>query len=192
MNWHQCSHCLFIRHTVHFRRMYTCRTILRASRFVALAAALMLASCSRADKPSSENDNGNGAPARTGPPSIPPGQSKSKKPNPPGVTGRYHVLVRGDYIGDGNASMSPAALQIDANVKDAAGNPGTLHVSLPVSGGHFAGTGTVMGHSMNIEGRVDAADVKGTERRPVLQIARLVSTFSSSDGHYARIVGGHD
>ena len=176
------THCLFIMPPVHSWRMTLHRSILRPRMAMVLALALGLSACSRpGDDQGSSNSGGSGDG------SITPAIVKSRN-----IGGGYHVKVGGYYTGDGSAAISAGSVVITANVTDERGNPGTLQAQGALANGHFSGSGSVMGHALVIDGRADAADAQGKGKKAVLQIARLVATFASDDGHHGRVAGDHN
>jgi len=78
----------------------------------------------------------------------------------PSASGIYKVIIRGYYSGDGIATVSAGgSVSITANVKDDSGVSGQLIANqISLVGDHFKGTGTVMGGTMQLSGRVEAAD----------------------------------
>jgi len=78
----------------------------------------------------------------------------------PSASGIYKVIIRGYYSGDGVATVSAGgSVSITATVKDDNGVTGQLVANqISLVGDHFKGTGTVMGGSMQVSGRVEAAD----------------------------------
>ena len=126
-----------------------------------------------------------------------------------GTEGMYTITVRGYWSGQGTAVVHAASVDITADVKTDSGATGTLVVQgAALKNGHFVGTGTVMGVSLQIEGRVDAADLTSpttapaTQRRrghnnkhhgpdqAVVTNARIGATFLASSGHAGRVAGG--
>ncbi|MDB5300026.1 MAG: hypothetical protein JWO87_1689 [Phycisphaerales bacterium] len=171
--------------------------MLRAIRPVALAAALMLASC---NEPFTSHSNGEEDDNQ--PPPPPPGQNDPPPPPPPNpapgtdgtpgsVIGAYRIEVGGFYVGHGTGSVGSGSATVDAQVKDDAGQVGAFHAHLTLAHGHFRGTGTVMGYTLTCEGRVDPADAKAN-KAAVLIKPRLVGTFTASNGHHGRIIGQYD
>ncbi len=78
----------------------------------------------------------------------------------PSASGWYKVIIRGYYSGDGWARVADGGMvSINATVKDDSGMSGDLVVAqVGLVGDHFKGTGTIMGASMTVSGRVEAAD----------------------------------
>ena len=78
----------------------------------------------------------------------------------PSASGVYKVIIRGYYSGDGIATVSAGgSVSITATVKDDNGVTGELIANqIGLVGDHFKGTGSVMGGTMQISGRVEAAD----------------------------------
>ena len=78
----------------------------------------------------------------------------------PSASGVYKVIVRGYFSGDGTARVDAGGMvSINATVKDDSGMTGELVVTqVGLVGDHFKGTGTVMGATMTVSGRVEAAD----------------------------------
>lgn len=78
----------------------------------------------------------------------------------PSASGVYKVIVRGYYSGDGVATVTAGgSVSITATVKDDNGSTGQLIANqVSLVGDHFKGSGTVMGGTMTVSGRVEAAD----------------------------------
>jgi hypothetical protein len=78
----------------------------------------------------------------------------------PSASGVYKVVVRGYYSGDGWATVTAGgSVSIVATVKDDNGAGGQLIANqIGLVGDHFKGPGTVMGGTMTVSGRVEAAD----------------------------------
>ena len=78
----------------------------------------------------------------------------------PSASGVYKVIVRGYYSGDGIATVSAGgSVSITATVKDDNGISGQLIANqITLVGDHFKGTGTVPGGTVQVSGRVEAAD----------------------------------
>jgi hypothetical protein len=123
--------------------------------------------------------------------------------NPTGTIadGQYKIIIRGYYSGDGTASVVGGVITIDAAIKDDNGLTGTLHVdSISLVGDHFKGTGTIMGGTTIVSGRVEAADPaaaappKGSNTQDVdtdrvVSDARIGATFKGPFNHQGRIAG---
>jgi hypothetical protein len=114
----------------------------------------------------------------------------------PGVAnGNYTILIRGYYTGEGTATVSGGFVSInDVAVRDNAGRSGTLSAaSLGLVGDHFGGAATVMGMTITVSGRVDAADptVANAAVNPdaIVTDARIGATFVDPHGHAGRVVG---
>jgi hypothetical protein len=92
--------------------------------------------------------------------------------------GTYNALVGGFFKGTGTAEVSDDAININATITTRDGLSGSvIAINLPVEGPYFSGEGMVMGRTLTIRGRVDAA-----------RASRLVATFFVDDGHTGRIV----
>ncbi len=109
------------------------------------------------------------------------------KKTPPGQrTGVYQVWAGGYYSGRGTATVKHKKLSIEIPVTSEAGGSGVLDASnLHIKDNHFSGNGSVMGHSVSINGRLDVPDGVGEE----VQSARMVCNFECDDGHKGRIAG---
>ena len=108
--------------------------------------------------------------------------------------GPYTILVRGYYTGDGSATVGGGFVAIHATVHDDAGHVGTLDApQITMVGDHFSGPARVMGMTITVQGRVDAADpINGTAAAnadAVVTDARVGATFVDSRGHTGRIAG---
>jgi hypothetical protein len=99
----------------------------------------------------------------------------------------YTLKIAGCAQGSGQAQLSGTSLSISASVNQEGCTPGSLVASnLTVDAtSHFRGTGTWLGKSLTIGGRLDDPQEKDTQ----LKASRLVGTFVTSDGSYGRIVG---
>ena len=104
------------------------------------------------------------------------------------VNGSYKVKVAGDFIGGGNVAVGGPNVNINVTVEDLDGNVGRLRAQVNLVENRFAGTGTVMGRPMSIEGRIDPADAPGDR----LRNARIVATFSDDTGRHGRLVGSQN
>jgi len=116
----------------------------------------------------------------------------------PSASGFYKVIVRGYYSGDGTASVTGGgSVSITATVKDDNGIAGQLVVNqVMLVGDHFKGTGTIMGATIQISGRVEAADPappaqKGADPNDpnavaVVKDGRIAATFTV-DGPVKRV-----
>ena len=102
----------------------------------------------------------------------------------PSANGLYKVIIRGYYSGDGVATVSGGSVSITANVKDDGGVSGQLIANqIGLVGDHFKGSGTVMGGTMQVSGRVEAADPNAGR---VVTDARIAATFTV-DGPIKRV-----
>jgi hypothetical protein len=121
---------------------------------------------------------------------------------PATISGAYKILIRGNYTGEGVATVTEGFVTIDANVKDDNGFEGKLTITQAgLVGDHFKGTGTVMGGALTVQGRVEAKDPdpkapgngNGAQNAagadPVVSDARIGATFAGPRGRGGRIVG---
>jgi hypothetical protein len=93
--------------------------------------------------------------------------------------GSYLTTVAGFYNGTGTAEVADDRVTLRAMIATADGRNGELIAyNLVVDGPYFYGTGTLLGDTVQINGRVDAA-----------RASRLLAMFSSGDGKSARVVG---
>jgi hypothetical protein len=93
--------------------------------------------------------------------------------------GNYLTIIAGDFSGSGNAEVKDDKVSINADVLTSDGRSGKFTAnSLTVDGPYFYGVGTVLGETVQVSGRVDAA-----------RASRLVATFAAGDGKAARVVG---
>jgi hypothetical protein len=114
--------------------------------------------------------------------------------------GRYRVtVVVGSLAGGGEASVSGQSVSFSSTVSEDNGKGkgkgkgpksgkkgGSVScASTSMADNRFRATGTALGESVTIVGRVDPPDPAGG----VLRKARLVATFVLSDGTKGRIVG---
>ena len=99
----------------------------------------------------------------------------------------YNILVRGDFVGSGTASVSAGSVQVTANHRFHRHNRNAQRL-LPMVNQRFTGTGNVMGQSIVLSGRVDPAD-SSASKGSVLRSPRLVATFSTSTHRFGRIAG---
>jgi hypothetical protein len=109
-----------------------------------------------------------------------------------GGTDNYSITFAGCLTGKGNATCAGTSLSITGNITDDSGNKGTFTATNLVVDAklHFTGTGTALGQSVSLSGRLDAAP-PGQET--ALKTQRIVCTFTtnkgaSNEGH-GRIVG---
>lgn len=92
--------------------------------------------------------------------------------------GDYKARVVGFYRGAGVASVNNQCVNIRITVEAADGRKGELVLNnLPATGAYFTGSGTMLGQSVKLDGRVDAA-----------RASRLVATFTVADGRTGRLV----
>jgi len=101
--------------------------------------------------------------------------------------GAYTISVAGFAKGEGQATASGSTVSITATVTDEDGNKGSLTASgLAVDAKlHVTGTGTILGQSMTLSGRLDPV----TDKDNSLKTQRLVLTFKTAGGSHGRIVG---
>jgi hypothetical protein len=109
-----------------------------------------------------------------------------------GGTDNYTITFAGCLTGKGNATSTGTSLSITGNVTDDSGNKGTFTATNLVIDAklHFTGTGTALGQTVSLSGRLDAAP-PGQET--ALKTQRIVCTFTtnkgaSNEGH-GRIAG---
>lgn len=107
------------------------------------------------------------------------------KPNPPGTNGAYKIVFAGAYEGRGNAAVGAKSVTITGQVTDATtGAKGNFIASnLSLDGGRFSGSGKVMGFTLQVSGRVEAAD------GGLVSVPRIMCNFCTSAGGNGRIVG---
>jgi hypothetical protein len=108
--------------------------------------------------------------------------------------GWYTVLIRGYYTGDGSAQVNGGSVVVTVKVHDDSGNTGVLSGTFPMVGDHFSGPGSVMGVSITVQGRVDAADpptsgIANADADAIVTDARLGATVVDTRGHTGRIAG---
>lgn len=118
---------------------------------------------------------------------------------PSAISGTYKILIRGNYTGEGVATVSDGFVTITATIKDDNGYQGTLTINQAgLVGDHFKGTGTVMGGALTVQGRVEAKDpdpkagpanTDPNNTDPVVSDARIGATFAGPLGRGGRIVG---
>jgi hypothetical protein len=95
------------------------------------------------------------------------------------MNGSYTTSVVGFYSGSGTAEVKDDKVSLRANVLSNDGRSGELQASnLTVDGAYFYGVGTIMGISVEINGRLDAP-----------RASRLIATLLVADGHGVRVVG---
>jgi hypothetical protein len=93
--------------------------------------------------------------------------------------GSYMTTIAGDFTGTGCAEVRDDKVSITADLLSADGRAGKLVANnLMVDGPYFYGSGTMLGETIQVSGRVDAA-----------RASRLVATISAGNGKAARIVG---
>jgi hypothetical protein len=111
--------------------------------------------------------------------------------------GHYAIYVRGYWSGLGDATVTANTVTITAKVQLSTGQTGSLVISsLPLSASnHFSGTGTVMGVTVNVDGRVQPPDPTagpaGPNNQSVTTNAVLGATLLGG-GHAGRVAGGRD
>ena len=114
------------------------------------------------------------------------GGGSAKKADVPPADASYAISVAGSVTGTGSASLSGGKLTITASVSDYSGNKGTLSITdVTISRGRYTGTGTVLGQSLKVTGRLD--DIPPGD--PQVKTQRLVGTFTIADGTHGRIAG---
>ena len=114
------------------------------------------------------------------------GWKTKKNPKPTEeVQGQYVVRIAGYYTGRGTGSVSGEGVKISATVRDPAGRQYDFQAKgLDVADDRFAGTGSLGGVEVQIDGRLDPRDAKGE----VLKKGRITFTFSAN-GRRARGAG---
>lgn len=113
---------------------------------------------------------------------------------PAAANGSYSILIRGYYTGDGVATVNGGVVFISAKVHDDSGRAGTLSATqITMVGDHFGGPATVMGMTVTLQGRVDAADpTTGNtviDAAAIVTDARMQATFVDPHGHSGRLAG---
>ena len=106
----------------------------------------------------------------------------------PRQSGTFDIVVSGYYSGSGTALANRAAVSIEADVQDDAGNAYKLRaaglVRDPERHNLFRGKGTLGGMDVVIDGRIDAPDRRKSE---VLKAGRIVFTFKVlANGRHGR------
>jgi hypothetical protein len=191
MNKLRSSHGTFMVALVHPSIVRTRFVLVSALWLIAIAGALLLAGCdqpasSSACSPTAAASHDTGGGDHGGGDG---GDDNDHSPPRP-CEGTYNVLIRGDYQGSGTATVSGNAVQITAQVTDSHGTHGTFSFSGPMVNQRFKGTGSMMESTASVSGRVDSID-NSASRGSILKTNRLVSTVSTSSGHFARIAGEH-
>ncbi|MBC8106513.1 MAG: hypothetical protein H7Z14_07985 [Anaerolineae bacterium] len=93
--------------------------------------------------------------------------------------GSYVTILAGSYNGTGMADVKDDKVSIRADVLTSDGRSGRFVANnLMFDGPYFHGLGTIMGETVQVNGRLDAA-----------RASRLTATFTLSDGRAARVVG---
>lgn len=93
--------------------------------------------------------------------------------------GRYVTVFAGSYNGVGVADVKDDKVTIKADVLTADGRAAQFIANnLMFDGPYFSGAGTIMGETVQVSGRLDAA-----------RASRLTATFALTDGSAARVVG---
>ena len=108
-----------------------------------------------------------------------------------GGTDNYSISFAGTLSGKGNAASAGTTLSITGNITDENGNTGTFTATnLTIDAKlHFTGTGTALGMTVTLSGRLDPAP----PQEAALKTQRIVCTFTtkksgSKEGH-GRIAG---
>jgi hypothetical protein len=103
------------------------------------------------------------------------------------AAGTYTVKMAGCMTGTGNAALSGTTLSITGTVSDDAGHKGDFTASnLKVDAKlHFTGTGTALGLTITLSGRLDPSN----PQEAALKTTRVVCTFTTSKDGHGRIVG---
>jgi hypothetical protein len=99
----------------------------------------------------------------------------------------YRIKIAGYMQGSGQAQLSGSSLSLSATVSQDGGSQGAFsanNLTIDASS-HFRGTGTALGQTVTIGGRLD--DPRGNETQ--LKTRRLVGTFFTASGSYGRVVG---
>jgi hypothetical protein len=103
------------------------------------------------------------------------------------AAGTYSVKMAGCMTGTGNATLSGTTLSITGTVSDDAGHKGdftaaNLNVDAKL---HFTGTGTALGLTITLSGRLDPSN----PQEAALKTQRVVCTFTTSNDGHGRVVG---
>ena len=99
----------------------------------------------------------------------------------------YRIKIAGYVQGSGQAQLSGSSLSLSATVSQDGGSQGAFsatNLTIDASS-HFRGTGTALGQSVTIGGRLDDPQENETQ----LKTRRLVGTFFTANGSYGRVVG---
>jgi hypothetical protein len=104
--------------------------------------------------------------------------------------GTYKLTVTGHFSGNGTATVTGTTLSLTAPVKVSGGGSGDLVANdLVIDKGYFKGTGTVMGVTCTIEGRIDLPDAQDAEQDDKqATTGRITGTFKDANGNVGRIV----
>jgi hypothetical protein len=108
-------------------------------------------------------------------------------PQAASVAGAYTVKIAGCLTGTGNATMSGTTLSISGTVSDDSGHKGNFTATnLTVDAKlHFTGTGTALGLTMTLSGRLDPSN----PQEAALKTERVVCTFTTSNDGHGRVAG---
>ncbi|GEM_PF-4232623 len=105
--------------------------------------------------------------------------------------GNYSVNIAGQFTGSGSAVVADT-ISMTVNVVLANGSSGTLVISgLAIDdNGYFKGTGTVLGVTMTVSGRVDLPAGYDDEQSAAQNLTgRISAVFKASNGKCGRIMG---
>ena len=93
--------------------------------------------------------------------------------------GTYITTFAGFFVGSGTAEVQDDRVSLRATIATVDGRNGELVAdNLTVEGPYFFGTGTMLGETVEVNGRVDAA-----------RASRLLAQITASQGRSARAVG---
>jgi hypothetical protein len=102
---------------------------------------------------------------------------------PPSTLGAYQIEFRGGISGKGNAVVTPLQVNVQALVRDSAGNTANLVApGLPLTNGRFDGNGAMAGQQVRVSGRVDPPS-------DVVPVARLSCVIVIANGERGRAIG---
>jgi hypothetical protein len=108
------------------------------------------------------------------------GRSGPRRPAPDSTLGAYQIELRGGFSGRGNLTVTPNLVNVQAMVRDDAGNTSNLVApALPLENGRFDGSGSISGLPVRIMGRVDPPS-------DLVPVARVTLMVTRSDGMSCR------
>lgn len=102
---------------------------------------------------------------------------------------QYNCRIGGYVTGEGKATVSTSKATISASglKLDGGGTGDLLFEGLTLTrDNHFSGTGTVVGTTVDVEGRIDQPD---DYKETAIKGVRLTATFKNAQGQYGRVVG---